>query len=324
MTPNNGAQSPPTQPPSLLDAGSGELRNEEDGPAVSQRLLAGAGTATETKRAPASDMAPFSSSSGAQSPLQSSHPPNPYAKERMDQLMAELPFEVRAILDDDLEVVYPETALFSNGDAAGRRLCGGCCDCGIGLQRTALVLVGIFVGLLVTTIAAASAVAFAVPDSVWKGGVCVEGWTQHAGTCYMPGRNSSAGHGKKFVDAWDQCAELGGRIVSSGEALSLLSFLDKTVSGPDAAPPSGSWWATHSDTCAIVQYSPASVVAAVAATNATSNLKLNTKGKLAVVVTEDGRCDGSAGIMCSGPPEPSTAMRYVKALRVTLSFGLYD
>ncbi|AAQ73694.1 membrane protein [Psittacid alphaherpesvirus 1] len=243
-------------------------------------------------------------------------------KARRRNLESEPPFEVRAILDDELSD-YPVAAPL---DAVPQK--HSCC-CGVCLRRCAFVLTGMAVGMLLAAALLATIAAFAVPESVWTGGVCERGWVQHMGVCYKPGRTpppSSAADGNfsaaTFAGANTNCAAAGGSIVSSDQALSFLVLLSKTASGPNSAPPRGSWWTTHSGSCAIVHYAPSSTLEVYGNTSSLQSLALRTRDALDVSIAEDTQCSGSAGVMCAAAPAPPTALKYAQALRAILTLGV--
>ncbi|QEG54094.1 Envelope protein UL45 [Cacatuid alphaherpesvirus 2] len=239
-------------------------------------------------------------------------------KERMNKLMAELPFEVRAVIDDDPSIYassYSEYTPSDNEQPEQKQLClpSKCCNLGIGLQRSLLIIVGIFVGLLMALFISTAIMAFAIPDAAWEGGVCRQGWTQYMGDCYIHGGKSS---GETYANANANCVAIGGNIVSSSKAIQLLTMLDKMFSSSNSMSPRGSWWVNHTDTCASVDFFPSN-------NNQTNGIPSEFKSKISVVVIEK-KCTDMSGVLCISPPLVSSALRYAKALRVALSLGLYS
>lgn len=280
---------------------------------------------------------------GGERSAMSPPPPPPSAivatdeyKERMEKMMAELPFEVRAILDDDLAgypipapldpVPQKQLCCFLTPARDGHHSC-----CGVGLQRCAFIMAGMVLGMILAATLMAAIAAFVIPESVWTGGVCEHGWLQHMGDCYKPGpavapsaaagKNYSAG--ETFADAKISCAAVGGNIVSSDKALRFIALLGKTASGPESAPLRGSWWAMHSDSCAVVHYAPGAAFGVHRNASSRAPAKLHSEGTLDVIITESAQCSGLAGVMCTTTPMPPIVSRYTQALRAVLTLGIY-
>ncbi len=248
-----------------------------------------------------------------------SQTPSEDQRSHLEKMMAELPFEVRAILEDEPSVCsstsssttstyspHPSGELHSmRPENTGGQYWKAC-------KVILLILLGIFLGLLIFMFVISTVIAFALPNSTWEGGLCPPDWIQHLDSCYRAGGGPPQ---DTYENAKLSCRALGGKIASSSKAIGFLTILDRLFYWSGSTSPQGLWWADDGGKCANVYF--------INSIHDDSTASLSTQ-KMSVALVENLQCSGTAGVICYMSPAISPALRYIKALRVALSFGVYE